>query len=392
MGDVKPANSVLSSYGISVFETMARLAREHDAINLGQGAPDQDGPRDVIEAAARALSEHSNQYPPLLGVPELRQALADHDRHFYGFEVDPGSEVLITLGATEALACAMFALIEPGDEAVLFEPLYDSYLPILKRAGGVPKLVRLEPPDWRIPREELARAFSPRTKFILLNTPMNPIAKVFGQEELQFVAELCQHHDCYAVCDEVYEHMVYDGRRHVPLISLPGMRERTVRIGSAGKIFPLTGWKIGFMIASHDLLAILAKTHQFLTFTAPPNLQRGIAFGLVRHADDLAADAAEMQRKRDLLAAGLKTVGLEVLPSEGTYFLTTDIRSVGFNGNDDEFCRRIITEAKVGAIPISAFFADAARPAPDHFVRFCFAKTDAVLGEACDRLAGYLRD
>ena len=391
MRDVKPANSVLSSYGISVFETMARLAREHDAINLGQGAPDEDGPRDVIEAAARALSEHSNQYPPLLGVLELRQALAEHDRRFYGIELDPHSEILITLGATEALACAMFALIEPGDEAVLFEPLYDSYLPVLKRAGGVPKLVRLEPPDWRIPREALEAAFSSRTKFILLNTPMNPIAKVFSEEELHFIAELCRRHDCYAVCDEVYEHMVYDGRRHVPLISLPGMRERTIRIGSAGKIFPLTGWKVGFMIAGHDLLAVLAKTHQFLTFTAPPNLQRGIAFGLDRHADDLAAGAVEMQRKRDFLGAGLKKIGLDVLSSEGTYFLTADIRSVGFNGGDDEFCRRIITEAKVGAIPISAFFTDAGGPAPDHFVRFCFAKTDAVLGEACARLGAYLR-
>lgn len=370
---------------------MARLAREHDAINLGQGAPDEDGPRDVIAAAARALSEHSNQYPPLLGVPELRRALADHDRRFYGLEIDPESEVLITLGATEALACAMFALIEPGDEAVLFEPLYDSYLPILKRAGGVPKLVRLEPPDWRIPRDALARAFGPRTKFVLLNTPMNPIAKVFDEDELAFIAELCRRHDCYAVCDEVYEHMVYDGRRHVPMISLPSMRERTIRIGSAGKIFPLTGWKIGFMIAARELLAVLAKTHQFLTFTAPPNLQRGIAFGLDRHAGDLAAGAKEMQRKRDVLAAGLKKAGLEVLPSQGTYFLTADIRSAGFNGGDDEFCRRIITDAKVGAIPISAFFADAARPAPDHFVRFCFAKTDGVLTEACARLAGYLR-
>lgn len=370
---------------------MARLAREHGAINLGQGAPDEDGPRDVIEAAARALTEHSNQYPPLLGVPELRRALADHDRRFYGFEADPDSEVLITLGATEALACAMFALIEPGDEAVLFEPLYDSYLPILKRAGGVPKLVRLEPPDWRIPREALEAAFSPRTKFVLLNTPMNPASKVFGEDELRLIAELCRKHDCYAVCDEVYEHMVYDGRRHVPLITRPGMRERTIRIGSAGKIFPLTGWKVGFMIADRELLAVLAKTHQFLTFTAPPNLQRGVAFGLKEHAGDLAAGSAEMQRKRDLLAAGLKDVGFEVLPSEGTYFLTTDIRSVGFNGDDTGFCRRIITEAKVGAIPISAFFANPDRPAPDHFVRFCFAKTDAVLGEACKRLGGYLR-
>lgn len=388
---MKPANSVLSSYGISVFETMARLSREHGAINLGQGAPDEDGPRDVIEAAARALTEHSNQYPPLLGVLELRKALAAHDRRFYGLEIDPEREVLVTLGATEALACAMFALVEPGDEAVLFEPLYDSYLPILRRAGGVPKLVRLEAPDWRVPRAALEAAFSPRTKFVLLNTPMNPVSKVFADDELQLIADLCRRHDCYAVCDEVYEHMVYDGRRHRPLMSLPGMRQRTIRIGSAGKIFPLTGWKVGFMIAAPDILGVLAKTHQFLVFTAPPNLQRGVAFGLEKHADDLAEGTAEMQRKRDLLAAGLKGVGLDVLPSEGTYFLTVDIRSAGFNGGDDAFCRRIITDAKVGAIPISAFYADQGRPAPDHFVRFCFAKTDAVLNEACIRLGRYLR-
>ena len=388
---MKPANSVLSSYGISVFETMARLAREHGAINLGQGAPDEDGPADVIEAAARALTEHSNQYPPLLGVLELRQALAAHDRRFYGLEIDPNREVLITLGATEALACTMLALIEPGDEAVLFEPLYDSYLPILRRAGGVPKLVRLEAPDWRIPRAALEAAFSERTKFLLLNTPMNPVSKVFGDDELELIAELCRRFDCYVICDEVYEHMVYDGRKHRPLMTFPGMRERTIRIGSAGKIFPLTGWKIGFAIAAPEILGVLAKTHQFVTFTAPPNLQRGVAFGLKKHADDLAAGSAEMQRKRDLLAAGLKNVGLTVLPSEGTYFLSVDIRSVGFNGTDDEFCRSIITDAKVGAIPISAFFADRSNPAPDHFVRFCFAKTDAVLEEACGRLGRYLR-
>ena len=388
---MKPANSVLSSYGISVFEIMARLAREHGAINLGQGAPDEDGPADVIAAAGRALTEHSNQYPPLLGVLELRKALAAHDRRFYGLEIDPEREVIVTLGATEALACAMFALIEPGDEAVLFEPLYDSYLPILRRAGGIPKLVRLEAPDWRIPRDALEAAFSPRTKFVLLNTPMNPVSKVFDDDELQLIAELCHKYDCYAVCDEVYEHMVYDGRRHRPLMSLPGMRERTIRIGSAGKIFPLTGWKIGFMIAAPAILAVLAKAHQFLTFTAPPNLQRAVAFGLDTHADDLAAGAAEMQRKRDLLGAGLKSVGFATLPSQGTYFLTVDIRSVGFNGSDDDFCRRMITDAKVGAIPISAFYTGEGRPAPDRFVRFCFAKTDAVLGEACARLGRFLR-
>ena len=387
---MKPGNSVLSAYGISIFEAMARLAREHDAINLGQGAPGEDGPSDVIEFAARALTAHSNQYPPLLGVPDLRQALSRHDRHFYGLEVDPEAEILITLGATEALACALFALIEPGDEAVLIEPLYDSYLPILRRAGGIAKLVRLEPPDWKLPREELAAAFSDKTKLVLMNSPMNPTAKVFGDDELSVIAGLCQRHDAYAVCDEVYEHMVFDGRRHVPLLSLPGMRERTIRIGSAGKIFPLTGWKVGFMIAAPGLLGLLAKTHQFLAFTTPPNLQRAVAYGLDKHAQDLPAAAAGMQRKRDLLAEGLEGAGLKLLRSQGTYFLTADIRGVGFNGGDAEFCRHITTDAKVSAVPVSAFYGGG-KGVPDHFARFCFAKPDAQLIEACARLRRHFR-
>lgn len=381
---MKPGNTVLSAYGISIFEAMGRLAREHGAINLGQGAPGWDGPADVIEFAAGALRAHSNQYPPLLGLPELRRALAAHDARFYGLDLDPEGEILVTLGATEALACAIFALIEPGDEAVLIEPLYDSYLPILKRAGAIPKLVRLEAPDWRLPRDALEAAFSPRTKFILFNSPMNPTAKVFDADELSFIADLCRRFDSYAICDEVYEHMVFDGRKHVPLLALPGMRDRAVRIGSAGKIFPLTGWKVGFMAAAPHLLGLLAKTHQFLAFTTPPNLQRAIAYGLEHHAGDLATGWMDMARKRDLLAKGLADAGLKVLPSRGTYFLTADIRPTGFNGGDLEFCRHITADAKVSAVPVSAFYADAG--APDHFARFCFAKADDQLVEACDRL------
>ena len=370
---------------------MGRLAREHGAINLGQGAPGEDGPADVIAFAAKALTEHSNQYPPLLGVPELRRALAAHDSTFYGLALDADSEILVTAGATEALATALFALIEPGDEAVLIEPLYDSYVPILRRAGGIPKLVRLEPPDWTLPREALAAAFSERTKLILVNSPMNPAAKVFEPDEFAFIAELCRRHDAYAVCDEVYEHLLFDGRRHLPLLSLPGMRERTIRIGSAGKIFPLTGWKVGFMMAAPALLGLLAKTHQFLVFTTPPNLQRAVAFGLEKHGARLPAAAGELQRKRDLLAAGLREVGFEVLDSAGTFFLNADIRAAGFTDGDVAFCREIIVKAKVGAIPVSAFFSDPARPAPDHLARFCFAKPDAQLEEACARLKSHFR-
>ena len=236
-------NSILSGYGTTVFEVMSRLAVENKAVNLGQGFPDQDGPRDVREAAARHLLEEVNQYPPMMGLPALRQAVAAHNKRFYGLDVDWQREVMVTSGATEAIADCLFGLIEPGDEVVLIEPLYDCYLPIVRRAGGIPKLVRITPPDWSLPREELAAAFSDRTKLILINSPMNPAAKVFDREELAFIADLVIRHDCFAVCDEVYEHLVFDGRTHIPLMTLPGMRERCLRIGSAGKTFSLTGWK-----------------------------------------------------------------------------------------------------------------------------------------------------
>jgi hypothetical protein len=246
---VKAPNSVLSSYGTTVFEVMSRLAIEHDAINLGQGFPDTDGPADIVEAAAAALIQGPNQYPPMLGLPALRQAVAAHAERFYGLEVDWQSEVMVTSGATEALADCHMALIEPGDEVVLIEPLYDCYLPIVRRAGAIAKTVRVEPPDWALPRAALEAAFSDRTKLLLLNNPMNPTAKVFTRAELDFIAGLLQRHDAYAVCDEVYEHIVFDRREHIPLMTLPGLRERTIRIGSAGKTFSLTGWKVGYVTA-----------------------------------------------------------------------------------------------------------------------------------------------
>ena len=279
---MKPANSVLSGLGTTVFEVMSRLAIEHGSINLGQGFPDEDGPEDVRRAAAAATVDGPNQYPPMMGVPELRQAIADHSRRFYGLEVDWRTETMVTSGATEALAGCLFGLLEPGDEAVLIEPLYDSYLPIVRRAGATPRLVRLEPPDWRLDRGALAAAFSDRTKLVLLNSPMNPASKVFDEGELASIAGLVAAHDAYAVCDEVYEHLLFDGRQHLPLMTLPGMRERVLRIGSAGKIFSLTGWKVGWVVAAPETLATVAKAHQYLTFTTPPNLQRAVAQGLAK--------------------------------------------------------------------------------------------------------------
>lgn len=380
---MKPANSVLGGYGTTVFEVMSRLAIEHDSINLGQGFPEGTGPEDVRKVAQDWLADGWNQYPPMMGLPDLRQAVAEHAKRFYDLDVDWQAEVMVTSGATEALAGSLFGLIEPGDEVVLIEPLYDSYLPIVRRAGGVPRLVRVEPPDWELPRDALERAFSDKTKLILLNSPMNPAAKVFDHDELAFIAELLRRHDAYAVCDEVYEHIRFDGRPHIPLMTLPGMRERCVRIGSAGKTFSVTGWKVGYMTAAPDLLQPIAKAHQFLTFTTPPNLQAAAAYGLRLGDDYFDGLAAEMQRQRDRLARGLARVGFDVIDCAGTYFITADFRPLGFNGDDVAFCRHITTEAKVTAVPVSAFYQD---DPPSHFARFSFCKSDAVLDEAVARL------
>jgi len=381
---MKPANSVLSGYGTTVFEVMSQLAVEHGSINLGQGFPDDNGPDAVRRVAAETVESGPNQYPPMMGIPELRQAVAAHNRRFYGLEVDWRQEVLVTSGATEALAACLFGLIEPGDEVVLFEPLYDSYLPIIRRAGAVPRLVRLAPPDWSLPRDALAAAFSPRTKLILLNSPMNPAAKVFDRDELEFIAGLMARHDAYAVCDEVYEHLVFDGRPHVPLMTLPGMRERCARIGSAGKTFSLTGWKVGYITAPLALLQPIAKCHQYLVFTTPPNLQRAVAFGLGLDDGYFAGLARDLEAKRDRFAGGLAEAGFGVIDCAGTYFVTADFRPLGFNGDDVDFCRHITTEAGVTAVPVSAFYEG---EAPRHFARFAFCKQDEVLDEAASRLA-----
>lgn len=387
---MKSANSLMAGLGTTVFEVMSALAREHNSVNLGQGFPDDKGPDEVRTAAADYLLNGHNQYPPMMGLPELRQAVADHAKRFQGLDIDWQTEVLVTSGATEALGDCLFGLIEPGDEVVLIEPLYDSYLPMVRRAGGVPKLVRLEPPSWRLPKDELAAAFSDRTKLILFNTPMNPCSKVFDVEELDFIAALCLKHDAYAICDEVYEHIIFDDLRHVSLMTRPGMRDRTARIGSAGKSFSLTGWKVGYVTAAPGLMKAIAKTHQFMTFTTPPNLQWGAATGLRLGDGYFTGLARDMQRKRDRLAEALSRIGFDVLPAHGTYFVTTDFRPLGFNGTDEDFCRHITVEAGVTAVPVSAFFDDSGQ-APRHFARFCFCKHDATLDSAIERLATHFR-
>ncbi len=387
---MKTFNSVLSAYGTSIFEEMNLLARRFDALNLGQGAPDSDGPEDVVRLAAQALCDNSNQYPPLMGLPSLRQAVAVHDRRFYGLDISP-DQVLVTAGATEGLAAAILALIEPGDEVVLFEPLYDSYLPMVRRAGGIPRLVRLSPPDWSLPRAQVEAAFSDKTKLVILNSPMNPAAKVFSQDELSFLAALIERFDAYALCDEVYEHLVFPPHAHTPLMGFPGMGDRCLRVGSAGKTLSLTGWKVGYLIAAPALLAPVTKAHQFLLFTVPPNLQTAVAYGLGKEDaffDDLLAGMTE---KRDRLAAGLEKIGFSLLPSQGSYFINVDIRPLGLDLDDIGFCHHMAEKAGVSAIPVSAFYgggnARGGGGAPSHLVRFCFAKTDQRIDEGIARMA-----
>ena len=383
---MKPVNAVYSALGTTIFEVMSRLAIEHGAINLGQGFPDVDGPEDLRRIAAETVIAGPNQYPPMLGLPELRQAVAASNKRFYDIDIDWQREVIVTSGATEALADCLLALISPGDEVVLFEPLYDCYAPMVRRAGGVPRFVRLAPPDWAFTEAMLDAAFSERTKLVLLNNPMNPAGKVFSRAELEMIAERVQHFDAYAVCDEVYEHIVFDGRPHIPLMSLPGMAERSLRIGSAGKTFSFTGWKVGYISGPAELIQPIAKAHQFVTFTTAPNLQKAVAAGLGKGDDYYRSLAGALEAKRDRLAAGLQAIGIKTVPCAGTYFVTADIGPLGF-GDDVEACRRLTLEAGVTAVPVSAFYES---DPPKNFIRFCFSKRDEVLDAARDRLKAAL--
>ncbi len=380
---MKPPNSTYAKLGATVFDVMSRLAVEHQAVNLGQGFPDDRGPEDVLRAAADALLEGSNQYPPMLGLPVLRQAIAAHEQRFYGLSFDWQSEVMVTSGATEALAASLLALLEPGDEAILFQPAYDAYAPLVRRAGATPRLVTLQPPSWRLEPDVLAAAFNDKTKLVVLNNPLNPAGRVFSEGELDVLARLVEAHDAYAVCDEVYEHIVFGGARHVPFISRPGMRQRCLKIGSAGKTFSLTGWKVGLVVGPAELIRPASRAHQFLTFTTPPNLQSAVAFGLGKSDAYFTGLQVELQRRHDRLATGLRGLGLEVLPSQGSYFLSFDIRSTGFAGDDVAFCRHLTEKVGVAAIPISAFYEEAP---VKHLARLCFAKQDAVLDSALERL------
>lgn len=381
-------NSIFAQLPVTIFEVMSQLARDHEAINLGQGFPDDPGPQDVRAKAADAALNGYNQYPSMMGLPELRQAIATHYKRWQGLDLDASTEVMVTSGATEALAASIFGLIEPGDEVVVFQPFYDAYVPLIRRAGGIPRFVRLEPPHWRLPEDELKRAFSNRTRAVIFNNPLNPAAVVYPRDDIELLARYCIKFDAVAICDEVWEHVVFDGRQHLPVMAIPGMRDRTVKIGSAGKIFSLTGWKVGFVCAAPGLLRVLAKAHQFLTFTTPPNLQVAVAFGLGKDDDYFFDMRASLQRSRDRLTSGLRSLGLPVLDSQGTYFLNVDLAPLGLNEADEAFCKRLVAESKVAAIPVSAFYED--QPVTS-VARFCFAKKDATIDGALERLAQVFR-
>ncbi|MEO8552063.1 MAG: aminotransferase [Kofleriaceae bacterium] len=381
---MKRANAQLSASGTTIFEAMSALARAHGATNLGQGFPDDPGPRVLRDAAASYVVDGHNQYPPMMGLPALRQAVAAHDQRFYGLDVDWQTEVLVTSGATEALLDCFLALLEPGDEVVILEPAYDTYVPALRRLGAVPRTVRLVPPHWSLPRDELAAAFTPNTKMLLLNSPLNPAGKVFTRAELELLADLAIAHDVFVVCDEVYEHLVFGAARHIPLMTLPGMRERTARIGSAGKTFSLTGWKVGYITAPPAMLHPIAKAHQLVTFTTPPSLQHAVAVGLAQDDAFFANLGPVLARSRDRLAAGLVALGIPILPCDGTYFLVADMSRWLRDGEDDAaLCRRLVVEVGVVLIPLSAFYE---RDAPRGLVRFCFCKLDTTIDDALAKL------
>lgn len=376
-------NPLYASMPTTIFEVMSGLARETGAINLGQGFPDSNGPDDVVRAAADALTAMSNQYPPMAGIPELRRAVADHYGRHQGLDLDWQGEVTITSGATEALAAAILALVSPGDEVVLIQPMYDAYLPLVLRAGGVPRFIRLEPPEWRLTEAALEAAFSEKTRLVVMNNPVNPTATMWADADVALLAEWVVRHDAVVVSDEVWEHVVFDGRTHRPIMAQPGMRERTVKIGSGGKIFSVTGWKVGWMVAAPALSRVVAKAHQFLTFTTPPNLQAAIAHGLGKDDGYFTGMRADFARSRDRLAAGLTAAGWSVLPSAGTYFLLVDLPASGVHMDDETFCQMLVREGGVAAIPVSAFYAE--NPVSS-VIRLCFAKKDETIDAGIARL------
>jgi aspartate/methionine/tyrosine aminotransferase len=385
IADFMAFNPVFAAQGTTIFTTMSGLAVEHGAVNLGQGFPDEDGPLAVREVASRALLSGPNQYPPMMGMPDLRKAITAHAARFHGLSFDPVTQVLVTSGGTEALTASIMALAGAGDEVVLIEPAYDCYRPVAESIGATVKTIVLAPPNWRLTETALRQAITGKTRLVIINSPLNPIGRVFSRKELELLARVVSETDALVICDEVYEHLVFDGRAHVPLMTLPGMAERVVRVSSAGKIFSLTGWKVGWVTGPAALISVIAKAHQFITFTTSPALQLGVAHGLAHSMDFTQQLTRNLQANRDFLAAGLARIGFDVLPSQGTYFLAAGFSKLSREG-DMDFCKRLVREAGVALIPLSFFFSGGK---PDTLVRFAFCKKRETLEEALKRLGQY---
>jgi len=368
-------NPLYETMATSVFERMSLLAAKHGAVNLGQGFPDFGWPEPILEAAARALKEGSNQYPPSRGLPQLREAVAGHYRRHQG--LDLGAEnICVTSGATEALGAAILAVVEPGDEVIILTPAYDSYAPMIRRGGGIPVEVALRPPEWRIEGDPLGSAVGPKTRAILLNNPHNPTGRLYSREELEIVAATAREHDLVVISDEVWEHVLLGGQIFTSLLSLAGMAERTIKIGSAGKIFSLTGWKVGWMAAAPELAGVVARAHQFLTFSTPPNLQSAVAYGLAEGDEWLDPMRNRFIRARDRMTEGLTSAGYKVLDPASTYFLCVDLEQSGIAADDEIFAIAAVEKAGIAVVPLSAF---AERDPPRHQVRLCFGKKDETI-------------
>ena len=375
----------LRPFTTTIFAEMSALAVEHDAVNLGQGFPDTDGPASMLDAAREAISDGRNQYPPGIGVPELRHAVARQQRDRYGLDYDPDREVLITVGATEAIAGAVVGLVEPGDEVIMIEPYYDAYAAAVAMAGGVRRVVPLVPDGdgFRLDRDRLATAFGPKTSMVVVNSPHNPTGTVLSTDDLAEIARLCVEHDVIAVTDEVYEYLVFDGRTHTPLAALPGMRERTLRISSSGKTFNCTGWKVGWVSGPPELVAAARTAKQYMSYVGSGPFQPAVAHALEHELDWVHESARGLQAKRDLISTALSDAGFAVHRSEATYFVCADPRPLGID-DGIEFCRTLPERIGVAAVPVCVFTDD--REPWHHMLRFAFAKRDEVIAEAAERL------
>jgi aspartate/methionine/tyrosine aminotransferase len=368
-------NPLYEQMKTSIFERMSLAATRNNAVNLGQGFPDFGWPDAILEAAARAVTEGSNQYAPSRGLPALREAVAAHYKRHFGQDLS-ADHVCVTSGATEALGAAILAAVQPGDEVIIFTPAYDSYAPMIRRAGATPVEVALQPPEWRLDAQAIEAAVSRKTRAILFNNPLNPAGKLFEAAELDVLARVAREHDLIVISDEVWEHVLLDRRSFTPVAILPDMAERTIKIGSAGKIFSLTGWKVGWMVATPELATVLARAHQFLTFSTAPNLQAAVAFGLDEGDSWIEPMRSRFQGARDRMTMGLCEAGYSVLESTSTYFLCVDLRASGLDIDDDAFAERAVGEAGVAVVPLSAF---AERQPTRHLVRLCFGKKDETI-------------